>query len=97
MTPNLLEQTCNHPKVQQLHSKETNFSSSHSLRFRFLKTIVSTTPRISGLKSQVLKPTFLSKNDGKKGCRFFLFWNSARKAKLAWQLAGVFEVELKKI
>ena len=31
------------------------------------------TPRISGLKSQVLKPTFLSLKNGKKWSRFFYF------------------------
>ena len=31
------------------------------------------TPRISGLKSQVMKPTFLSKNDGEKWSRIFYF------------------------
>ena len=47
---------------------------SENLRYEAPKEFTPTkTPRLSGLKSQVLKPTFLLKNDDEKWPRIFLF------------------------
>ena len=48
------------------------------------------TPRISGLKSQVLKPTFLIKNDDEKWYRIFFFEIPLAPSEIPAKLPGQF-------